>query len=201
MATRIQTVCVFVKQWLQETYDGFEGDWDPSLLTSYVQEFHQYHSAMKRSEFINISRELQKYFNWAALYEDMEANSELHCFNYCVSTNTVSENQFNWTSYGFPSDDTTWVLEEHFIDNIRSDIEVFSPDSTNIGKIVWKNVPKDEIRRMKEDCSDSCDCITVEEIVIASTPSCGDCGAPTEITVAGDTDCLNTICPAGVMAV
>ena len=157
MATPINSVCVFVKQWLQENYDGFEGDWDPSLLKSYVQEFHEYHSAMKRSEFINISRELQKYFNWEALYNDMEANGELHTFRICFSTNTVIENDYLF-NLSWPTN-TVWVLEEHFLDTIRSDIEVFSPNSTNLGKIVWKNVPKDEIRQMKEDCSDSCDCV------------------------------------------
>jgi hypothetical protein len=192
MATRIQSLkkSLFkpVQEWLKENYDGFEGDWDASLLNNYLVEFDDFHEEMKRDELINIPKEYQRFFNYGGLYDDMVVNGELHAFYVWFSPpmNVPLEYQ-HYFADEFPCTNSVWVIQVHCIDDLREEIALLKPE---IAKYLEK-----------EDCSDSCDCITEEEIVIASTPSCGDCGAPTEITVAGDTDCLNTICPAGVMAV
>ena len=200
--SRLPEACAFIKTWLDENYEGFEGDWDSSILENYVQDFTEFHSAMKRSDLINIPREYQKFFNYGALYDEMTALGEINVFYTDPVDGKASLNEISLEN-SFPGINCTWILEEHFIDCIRDDIKRAKTNPNGSGSIVWKKVPKDDIRRMRiaaeEECSDSCDCITAEEVAIASSPSCEKCGAPTEIAVSGDTDCLNTICPAGVM--
>lgn len=117
--------------WLKEEYDI---DVSPEYVLPYLSEFYEWETEHKR--FCDVPKHLHQYMDWLKMYDDMTYSDDIALFY--TPTDDMSKAEFfgsGLEEMGYPLDNTMWVLEKCFVDNVCEDKEKGIP---------WDGIGDDE---------------------------------------------------------